>query len=374
MKELNIGRILIENRHKRGVTQDELANYIGVSKASVSKWENAVTYPDITILPKLAAFFNISIDELMGYEPQLTKEEIRKLYRQLSSEFSSRPFHEVTEHCRKIVKKYFSCLPLLFQIGALYVNHNMLAESPEQSANLLEEAAGLFVRVQKESDDLELAKMALHMQALCLLSLGRVNEVFDLLEPLELSPLSPEPLLSSAYQAIGNTKEAKKILQVGIYQSLVQLFSLLSSYMGLCLDDQAAFEESYRRSLAIAEVFQLKALHPSLLMTLYLSGAQGFITLGEEEKALDLLEQYAKLVTDNIYPLRLQGDSYFYLLGDWLEASLTLGCDLPRDETLVRKSMIEAVTDNPTFLPLAQNPHFQNILHCLKQMQRSPVE
>ncbi len=67
MKELNIGRILIENRHKRGVTQDELANYMGVSKASVSKWENAVTYPDITILPKLAAFFNISIDELMGY-------------------------------------------------------------------------------------------------------------------------------------------------------------------------------------------------------------------------------------------------------------------------------------------------------------------
>ena len=36
--------------------QDELAEYIGVSKASVSKWETAATYPDITLLPRLAAF------------------------------------------------------------------------------------------------------------------------------------------------------------------------------------------------------------------------------------------------------------------------------------------------------------------------------
>ena len=35
MKEINLGHILIENRHKRGITQDELASYIGVSKAAV---------------------------------------------------------------------------------------------------------------------------------------------------------------------------------------------------------------------------------------------------------------------------------------------------------------------------------------------------
>lgn len=39
MKEINIGRVLIKNRHKRGITQDELANHLGVSKGAVSKWE-----------------------------------------------------------------------------------------------------------------------------------------------------------------------------------------------------------------------------------------------------------------------------------------------------------------------------------------------
>ena len=39
MKEIHLGRVLVENRHRRGITQDELAAYMGVSKAAVSKWE-----------------------------------------------------------------------------------------------------------------------------------------------------------------------------------------------------------------------------------------------------------------------------------------------------------------------------------------------
>lgn len=39
MKELKIGRVLFENRHRKGITQEELAEHLGVSKASVSKWE-----------------------------------------------------------------------------------------------------------------------------------------------------------------------------------------------------------------------------------------------------------------------------------------------------------------------------------------------
>lgn len=48
MNELNIAKTLILKRKEKGITQDELANYIGVSKASVSKWETGQSYPDIT--------------------------------------------------------------------------------------------------------------------------------------------------------------------------------------------------------------------------------------------------------------------------------------------------------------------------------------
>jgi transcriptional regulator with XRE-family HTH domain len=112
MKEINIARAIINKRREKGLTQDDLASYIGVSKASVSKWETGQSYPDITFLPQLAAFFNISMDELMGYEPQMSKEDIRKLYLSLSSDFTVKPFDEVLKRCREIAKKYFSCFPL----------------------------------------------------------------------------------------------------------------------------------------------------------------------------------------------------------------------------------------------------------------------
>lgn len=44
MKEINLGHVLIKYRHKRGITQDALAAYMGVSKAAVSKWETGVSH------------------------------------------------------------------------------------------------------------------------------------------------------------------------------------------------------------------------------------------------------------------------------------------------------------------------------------------
>ena len=78
MMRLTISQILIKKREEKAITQDVLAKFIGVSKASISKWETGKTYPDITLLPKLASFYNITIDELIGYAPQLTKDEIKK--------------------------------------------------------------------------------------------------------------------------------------------------------------------------------------------------------------------------------------------------------------------------------------------------------
>ena len=85
MAEINIAKQLLAARHEKKITQEELASYVGVSKAAVSKWESGVSFPDITLLPKLATYFNVSIDELIGYEPQLTREQIKELYSQLKN-------------------------------------------------------------------------------------------------------------------------------------------------------------------------------------------------------------------------------------------------------------------------------------------------
>ncbi|MCI8668507.1 MAG: helix-turn-helix transcriptional regulator [Lachnospiraceae bacterium] len=56
-------------RKKHRVTQQELADCIGVSFQTISKWETGVSMPDITILPLLADYFSVSTDQILGLKP-----------------------------------------------------------------------------------------------------------------------------------------------------------------------------------------------------------------------------------------------------------------------------------------------------------------
>lgn len=60
---------LAELRKKWGLTQQELGDILSVSFQTISKWENGVTLPDITILPMLSDFFQVSVDALLGLVP-----------------------------------------------------------------------------------------------------------------------------------------------------------------------------------------------------------------------------------------------------------------------------------------------------------------
>lgn len=365
MKEINLGRILVDNRRKMGITQEALANYLGISTAAVSKWETEATYPDIQMLPRLAAYFDISIDELIGYEPQLDKAEIQNWYRRLSEEFASVSFDEAAAHCRELTKKYYSCYPFLFQIASLLVNYSPLSGSAEKSEQIIEEALELFRRVKKNIEDAEFAKAALQMEAYCLLALRRPAEVLRLLELKPPAAFPAEPLLASACQMTGNIREAKKVLQAGIYQQLLSLIGLLSSYMGVCADDPDIFAESCRRLETVADAFHLDELHPGILLSCYFAMAQGWAVLGETENALDALEKYTSLASDDIYPLKLHGDSFFNLLDDWISDTLELGSYPPRKESVIRRSITQALTDHPAFADFSDHPRFQEMVRRL---------
>lgn len=60
---------IVELRHRNNITQQQLAEIVGVSFQTVSKWENGSNMPDITYLPVLAQYFKVSIDQLMGIVP-----------------------------------------------------------------------------------------------------------------------------------------------------------------------------------------------------------------------------------------------------------------------------------------------------------------
>ena len=66
---LNFSENLKRLRKEKGVTQEKLSEIVGVSAQSVSRWELSICYPDIEMLPGIANYFGVTVDELLGRPP-----------------------------------------------------------------------------------------------------------------------------------------------------------------------------------------------------------------------------------------------------------------------------------------------------------------
>ncbi len=74
-----LGENIKRLRREKDITQETLAEFLGVTFQSISKWERGESYPDITLLPAISDFFKVSIDELMGVNKAQDEEEIKRL-------------------------------------------------------------------------------------------------------------------------------------------------------------------------------------------------------------------------------------------------------------------------------------------------------
>jgi transcriptional regulator with XRE-family HTH domain len=71
-----IGNRISQSRKEKAITQEEMAERLGVTPQAVSKWENDISYPDILLLPKIAEILDVSVDVLLSGE---AKKETRIL-------------------------------------------------------------------------------------------------------------------------------------------------------------------------------------------------------------------------------------------------------------------------------------------------------
>ncbi len=99
MKE-TMGQIIRRLRKERNMTQDELAEQLGVTFQAISKWENDTGMPDISQVIPLATVFNVSTDVLFGIYGRNDAEEVKKIIEQAQSKIT----YPVTREC--IRQKY----------------------------------------------------------------------------------------------------------------------------------------------------------------------------------------------------------------------------------------------------------------------------
>ncbi|MCL1788103.1 MAG: helix-turn-helix domain-containing protein [Defluviitaleaceae bacterium] len=366
MKDMNLAAILITKRRERKITQEELAAHVGVSKASVSKWENGVSYPDIAHLPVIASYFDISIDQLMNYAPQLTEAEVVKLHERLAARFATEPFEDAMAACDAAVKKHYSCYPFVMQAALLYLNHGAMAPTDARKLAVYQMAIDLCRHLQTHCRDGELLQLAAHTQAMCHLTRGEADPALKLLADKNQMPrqygIGSGAIISQALQMQGNMEKANEVEQAELYTSLMQTFDGLLSYVRLNLGDYDTARVAYERALALAELFNMGQLNVNNMAILYAYGAHMYQAAGESAKALDALKQYVDVCTHGFFPFAARGDAFF----DKVEGMLGKQYPLPRSEAVVKESMLNDVLLAPIFESLHNEPAFKRLVQKMQ--------
>lgn len=349
MNRLRFSENIITLRRKRGVTQDELATFLGVTKASVSKWETRQSYPDILLLPQIASYFDVSIDVLLGYEAQMSTEQIKKCYMDLANDFANLPFDEVLDKTRKLVKEYYSCYPLLIQIVVLWINHFMLTPDMEKQSLILKEAIRICDYIHENSSDVGLCSNAVAMKAAINMSLGNAKEVIEELEPLLETKqfiLQSDPVLIQAYQMVGNSSRADLYNQMAIFTHLLNLVSNSIGFINLHIEETEICETTIDRVRKVIDAYDLEELHPNVAMQFHYQTTIYYCVHGKNDMALVELERFVlgslRFIKNDF---TLHGDRYFSRIEEWF-GELELNTDAPRNEKVVIESLIPAI-ENP---------------------------
>lgn len=83
--EISIKNTLKKLRHSKEVTQEQLAIHLGVTSQSVGKWERGEGFPDITMLPSIALYFGVTVDELLGIDKLRIAEKIEQYKKKVTN-------------------------------------------------------------------------------------------------------------------------------------------------------------------------------------------------------------------------------------------------------------------------------------------------
>lgn len=292
MNEINIGNTVARCRKEAGITQEELAQHLGVTKAAVSKWELEQSLPDMAMLPKIASYFSLTLDELFDYQPQLTAEEIKEIAFELLQQFavdSNAAYENLLEYARD----YSSCYPLLHQLGVVLVNRLPLAG--EIMGEYSKQASDILKRVEAKSENLELVSSARYMRASLCFMQGQTDTALDILEDMKPNWMEAEQvqiLRAAIYEQQGNAEEAARIYQTSLFQAITSFMNGLTAQITAIEGDEERLAALVNLGEAWMDAYHSYA--PSLLPELGFFGATSlaFKRGGDTDRAFSYLTRY----------------------------------------------------------------------------------
>ncbi len=281
-------------RREKNLTQETLAEFLGVTFQSVSNWERGESYPDITMLPEIASFFKVSIEELLGVNKAEDERELKSLLEEHDNYTDNKL---IKESIYNLKDKY----PNDFRVQLRYMGYLIFYDNAAQSAKKIE---ALYQNIQNNctKDSLRICAKRFYIHYLELLARNENSDItFEDCEKI----IKEMPRMRDGREMFFNCYpeahlERDTMIQEAIEEEIFLLDNTISRYL---YNDRYSTE--YRIALIEKEIEFFSFLYDDgnygrmWRFMLYNHGHLGlhYYKLGDTEKALESFLKMSELAT-----------------------------------------------------------------------------
>ena len=222
---MKINQIIREKRKELSLTQEQIAEFLGVSTPAVSKWERGSTYPDITLLPALARLLRTDLNTLLSFSDDLSDIEIKNFVNALDQTIHERGYDAAFQKALHRIREYPTCEKLIFSV-TLYLEGALALYNVSESGQY-REAYEAFYRRLAASDTPEIRDTAAGMLISYARNRGDFSKAEELIRDLPFSAIDREEQLAILYQQQKRYGDAEKIWERRVLRGAAEMQTAL---------------------------------------------------------------------------------------------------------------------------------------------------
>ena len=245
---MKINQIIREKRKDLSLTQEQVADFLGVSAPAVNKWEKGSAYPDITLLPAIARLLKTDLNTLMSFNDDLTDIEIENFVDEVDKTVQEQDYDTAFQKAINKIHEYPTCEKLIYSVilyleGAL-VLYNV--SEIEQYRKIYE----TFYKRLTTSEIPEIRGTATSMLISYARNRGEFSKAEELINSLPFSTIDKEEQLAILYHRQERYQDAEKIWEHRVLKGVTEIQTALVNMLEIALyekreDDADFFANMY---------------------------------------------------------------------------------------------------------------------------------
>ena len=225
-------------RREKKLTQEQLAEVLGVTVGTVSKWESAASTPDVGLIMEMADFFGTSVDLLLGYRQQSAS--LADTLAHLRVLRHDRRYAEGRREAEKAVRRFPNSFDVVYQSAMLWQMAG-LEEQDKAASRRAEALYGRALELFDQNTDPTISRVSLNnCLANALLELDETERGIELLKQNNVEGVNNARIGQVLAQLEGRGDEALDYFEEALLDSIAQLIEICVGYLNAAAGGCAA--------------------------------------------------------------------------------------------------------------------------------------